>query len=177
MRCAEVIDKNEVHKDLPKDAGELALQRLDTARYANGSISTAELRLEMQNIMQSNCAVFRTGEVLEEGLQLLENAWGKRSDLRVSDRSLIWNSDLVETLELDNLLYQAKVSMQAAKRRKESRGAHAREDFPDRNDEDWLNHSMAWCDEDGKVLIENRPVNLQPMSNDIKSFPPKVRVY
>ncbi len=177
VRCAEIVDKTESHKDLARDAGELALQRLDKARNANGGTPTAALRLEMQNIMQSNCAVFRTGEILDEGVKLIEGAWSKRSDLRVSDRSLIWNSDLVETLELDNLLYQAKVSIQAALRRQESRGAHAREDFSERDDENWLNHSVAWCGENGKVRIENRPVHLQPMSNDVQSFPPKARVY
>ncbi len=177
IRCAEIVDKTEAHKELPKDAGGLALDRLDKARNANGGTPTAALRLEMQNIMQSNCAVFRTGEILEEGVQLLDAAWSKRSDLRVSDRSLIWNSDLVETLELDNLLFQAKVSIEAALRRQESRGAHAREDFSERDDENWMNHSVAWCGEDGKVRIENRPVHMQPMSNDVQSFPPKARVY
>jgi succinate dehydrogenase / fumarate reductase flavoprotein subunit len=176
-RCAETVDRNESHKDLPKDAGDLALERLDKARNADGGTPTAELRLEMQNIMQSNCAVFRTGAVLEEGVELLENAWSKRGDLRVSDRSMIWNSDLVETLELDNLLYQAKVSIHAALRRQESRGAHAREDFAHRDDENWHNHSVAWCGEDGKIRIENRPVHMQPMSNDVQSFPLKARVY
>jgi succinate dehydrogenase / fumarate reductase flavoprotein subunit len=131
----------------------------------------------MQKIMQSHCAVFRSGDSLKEGLELLDESWAKRADIRVGDRSLIWNSDLVETLELDNLLMQAVVSMASAANRTESRGAHAREDHPERDDQRWLKHTVAWMGEDGRVRFDYRPVHLQPLSNDVQSFPPKKRVY
>ncbi len=176
-RCAELLTPGASQKPLPKDAGELALARLDRARHADGGTPTAALRLEMQKIMQNNCAVFRTGEVLEEGLRLLSAAWAKRDDIRVSDRSLVWNTDLVETLELDNLLHQAVVTMAAAANRTESRGAHAREDHPERDDENWLKHTCVWLDENGEARFDYRPVHLQPLSNEVESFPPKARVY
>ncbi len=176
-RCAEVVDKNASHKSMPASAGEAALHRFDKIRHAKGDTRTADLRLEMQRVMQSNCAVFRTGEVLEEGVTLLEDTWKKRQDLSVSDRSLIWNSDLVESLELDNLLSQAMVTMVSGANREESRGAHAREDFPDRDDDKWMKHTLAWCDEAGAVRLEYRDVTMQTLTNDVQSFPPKARVY
>ncbi len=175
-RCAEIIEPGSP-RPLPRDSADRALDRLDRLRHAEGSVSTADLRLEMQQAMQSNCAVFRTGEILDEGVEMIDAIWAKRDDLRVTDRSMIWNTDLMETLELDNLLFQAKVTMESARNREESRGAHAREDFQERDDENWMKHTIAWCDEDGKVTIDYRPVHMQTLTNEVQAFPPKARVY
>jgi len=176
-RCAATIDPTEAPAPLPKDAGDQALARLDRWRNAKGATPTAALRLEMQKIMQSNCAVFRTGEVLAEGQKLLGAAWGRRADVKVTDRSMIWNSDLVETLELDNLLAQAVATLSSALNRTESRGAHAREDHPERDDQHWMKHSIVWLGEEGRARIDYRPVHMKPLSNDVQAFPPKVRSY
>jgi len=127
--------------------------------------------------MQNNCAVFRTGEVLQEGKDLIKEVWDGMPDVSVTDRSLIWNSDLVETLELDNLVRQSMVTMYGAENRKESRGAHAREDCPDRDDENWMKHTLAWHDDSGEVKIDYRPVHTYTMTDDVEYFPPKARVY
>ena len=176
-RCAEILKPGESHRPLPRDADELALTRLDKARHAKGEMPTAALRLEMQKTMQQHCAVFRTGELLDEGVEKLAETWSKRPEIGVTDRSMIWNSDLVETLELDNLMAQSAVSIAGAANRTESRGGHAREDYPDRDDGNWMKHTLAWCGDDGKVTFDYRPVRLQPLTNEVQSFPPKARVY
>jgi succinate dehydrogenase / fumarate reductase, flavoprotein subunit len=175
-RAAEVVRPGEPHKPLPSDAGDGALARFDRLRHANGATPTAALRLEMQKVMQANCAVFRTRAVLDEGTKLLDQTRAKSADIRVTDRSLIWNSDLVETLEYDNLIAQATVTIHSALNREESRGAHAREDFSKRDDDKWLKHTIAWL-RNGKVEIDYRPVHLNPLTNEVQSFPPKARVY
>ena len=177
-RCAEIVTPGEKHPDLANGSTELALSRLDRFRHTSGGTPTAELRLKMQKVMQSNCAVFRTGAVLEEGHKLIHDVFAGVSDLRVTDRSLIWNSDLVETLELDNLVAQAVVTMDSALNRTESRGAHAREDFPERDDKNWMKHTLSWLDRaTGKVTIDYRPVHTYTLSNDVAYIEPKARVY
>ena len=177
IRAAETIDPGESHRPLPKDAGERALASLDRLRHADGDTPTAALRLDMQRVMQNHCAVFRSGEVLREGAGKLDALWRGRDDIRVSDRSMIWNSDLVESLEFENLLAQSVVAVAGARAREESRGAHAREDFTERDDGNWLKHTVAWLGEDGRPVLDYRPVRLRTLTNDVEPIPPQTRVY
>jgi succinate dehydrogenase / fumarate reductase, flavoprotein subunit len=178
LRCVETVERGVRQPDLAPDAGLNSLERLDRFRNAAGSSPTAELRLRMQKTMQSNCAVFRTGEVLEEGHALIHDVWTGIDDIHVTDRSLIWNTDLVEALEYDNLIIQAVVTMDSAANRTESRGAHAREDFPERDDKEWMKHTLAFADNEARtVSIDYRPVHAYTMSNEIEYIAPKARVY
>jgi succinate dehydrogenase / fumarate reductase, flavoprotein subunit len=176
-RCGELIRPGQRHAPLPQDAGEATLERFDRLRHANGGLSTAEIRNDMQRKMQDHAAVFRTGQVLEEGVARVREVIASFSDVRVADRSMVFNTDLVETLELDNLLGQALVTIVSAANRKESRGAHAREDFPERDDAGWLKHTLAWRPEPASVSIDYRPVHLRTLTNDVELIPPKARTY
>ena len=178
LRAAELVTPGEKQAALPKGSADLALSRLDHFRNASGSTTTATLRENMQRTMQTNCAVYRTGEVLEEGQKLIHDIWRGSDDIAVTDRSLIWNSDLLETLEFDNLIIQAVVTMESALNRKESRGAQAREDYPDRDDVNWMKHTLSSVDVAQKtVTLDDRPVHTYTMSNDIAYIEPKARVY
>jgi succinate dehydrogenase / fumarate reductase, flavoprotein subunit len=175
--CAEIVKPNTRHRPLSADAGDLAVSRIDKLRNAKGSLRTAQIRLSMQRVMQEHAAVFRTGESLQDGVQKLAKVHDSFADVSVTDRSLIWNTDLIETLELDNLLGQAVATMHAAENRKESRGAHAREDFPNRDDQNWMKHTLSWVESTGKVRFDYRPVHMQTLTSEVEPVPPKARVY
>ena len=178
LKAAQVVTPGTKQADLPAGSADLALDRLDRHRNAKGSMPTAELRLRMQKVMQSNCAVYRTGETLEEGSKLIHEVWGANDQIGITDRSLVWNSDLVEALEFDNLIVQAVVTMDGASNRTESRGAHAREDYSERDDKNWMKHTLATIDPESKnVSIDYRPVHSYTMSNDMQYIEPKARVY
>jgi succinate dehydrogenase / fumarate reductase, flavoprotein subunit len=177
-RVVETVRPHDSHSPLPEEATERAIARLDRIRRSNGKTGTGTIRLEMQRIMQRHCAVFRDGALLRDGLNKLNEIIAMlRADLCIADESMIFNTDLAEALELDNMIAQASASLHSAIGRTESRGAHAREDFPKRNDENWLKHTLAWRDDDGVVRLDYKPVHLQPLSNEVSSIPPKERVY
>ncbi|HYK24928.1 MAG TPA: hypothetical protein VEV18_01620, partial [Steroidobacteraceae bacterium] len=176
-RCADIVKPGASHRPLPAEASAPAIERLDRLRHAAGSRPTSAIRLEMQRIMQSDAAVFRTGATLRAGRERLARTFASMADVRVSDRSLIWNTDLVETLELDNLLMQASATIASAENRTESRGAHAREDFPARDDERWLKHTLVWVDGGGRARFEYRPVHLNTLTGDVETIAPKARTY
>jgi succinate dehydrogenase / fumarate reductase flavoprotein subunit len=178
LRCAELIKTDGAIPELPKGAGEGALSRLDGFRYADGETPTAALRLKMQKIMQRDCSVFRTKDVLKEGIKALRAVWDESKDIKTTDRSLIWNTDLIETLEFDNLIAQSAVTIEGAAAREESRGAHAREDFPKRDDKNWMKHTVAWADYNThRVTLDYRPVHTFTLSNEVSYIQPKERVY
>jgi succinate dehydrogenase flavoprotein subunit len=178
IRCAETVESGTAHPALPQDSTDAALARLDRYRYASGSQPTSALRLKMQKAMQTHCAVFRDGPVMKEGVEKIAALWTEAEDVRVSDRSLVWNTDLIETLEYDNLIAQAAVTVVGAENRQESRGAHAREDFPKRDDEKWMKHTLAYASYDKKsVSLEFRPVHTKTLTNEVSYIEPKARVY
>jgi succinate dehydrogenase / fumarate reductase, flavoprotein subunit len=177
QHCARVLKPGTAHRALKTEAGAASIERLDKLRNAKGSQRTADIRLNMQRVMQSDAAVFRTAETLNEGKRKLAEVFASFADVKVADRSLVWNSDLIETLELENLLGQAVATLHSAENRKESRGAQAREDFPNRDDQKWLKHTLCWVDASGASRFDYRPVHLNTLTDEVESIPPKARTY
>jgi succinate dehydrogenase / fumarate reductase, flavoprotein subunit len=175
--CAAVVKPGAPHRPFAPNCAEAALQRFDALRHAKGARRTAAIRLDMQRIMQEDAAVFRTAETLNNGKRRLGAVFESFRDVQVSDRSLIWNTDLIETLELDNLLGQAVATLHSAENRKESRGAQAREDFPNRDDQNWMKHSLCWVDARGATTFDYRPVHMNTLTDDVEPIPPKARTY
>jgi succinate dehydrogenase / fumarate reductase flavoprotein subunit len=177
QRCGQLIERGARSRPLAAGAGDEAVARLDKLRNAQGKTPTADIRLEMQRVMQAHAAVFRTGESLQEGIAKLEKVFASFEDVSVSDRSLIWNTDLVETLELDNLLLQAMGTIKSAANRTESRGAQAREDYPERDDDNWMKHTLCWVDARGGVRFDYKPVTMTTLTDEVQPIPPKARTY
>jgi succinate dehydrogenase / fumarate reductase flavoprotein subunit len=176
-RAKETVISGASQAPLPAAAGEASLARFDKTRNAKGGTKVAELRDTLQRTMQGHAAVFRNSKSLTEGVEKMQKLWIGLSDMSISDRSLIWNSDLVEALELDNLMGNAMTTMVSAEARKESRGAQAHDDFPDRHDDEWMKHTVSYCDDKGNVKLDYRPVAMKTLTNEVSVFPPKKRVY
>jgi succinate dehydrogenase / fumarate reductase flavoprotein subunit len=176
-RAAETIKPGATQPPLPAGAGEASLDRFDRVRHAKGDAKVGEVRLAMQRTMQEHAAVFRTSDLLKEGCEKMAKVAANYDNIRIADRSLIWNSDLVEALELDNLIGNALTTVVGAEARKESRGAHAHEDFPERDDANWMKHSLAWVDDKRNVKLDYRDVKMRTLTNEVQVFPPKARVY
>jgi succinate dehydrogenase / fumarate reductase flavoprotein subunit len=176
-RCGELISPGMRQASLRADAGQDSVERLDKLRNARGAVPTAAIRLEMQRVMQNHAAVFRTGESLAEGIEKLEQVFASFADVSVADRTLVWNTDLIETMELENLLLQAMGTIKSAANRTESRGAQAREDYPDRDDDAWMKHTLAWVDVAGAVRFDYRPVQMNTLTDEVEPIPPKARTY
>ena len=176
-RASEVVVPGASQPYLPSRAGEASLDRFDRVRHANGDANTSEIRSEMQRTMQNHAAVFRTSALLKEGVEKMQSVQTALGNRKITDRSLIWNSELTEALELDNLVGNAMTTMVSAEARQESRGAHAHENHPDRDDVNWMKHTLAWCDEQGRVKLDYRDVKMRTLTNEVQVFPPKARVY
>lgn len=176
-RAASLIKTGATQAPLPAGAGDFALQRFDTIRHAKGSTRVAEVRDQLQRTMQKHAAVFRNSQSLSEGVEKMHKLWDAQHDIHVTDQSLIWNSDLMEALELQNLMGNAITTMVGAEARKESRGAQAHDDYPERDDHEWMKHTVAYCNDKGEVSLSYRPVKMQTLTNEVSVFPPKKRVY
>ena len=176
-RAAATVEAGASHVPIPESATEKALERLDRMRHSNGSSATSDIRDEMQAAMQRHAAVFRSGASLDEGVKKMDAVAGRMSDIGITDKSMIWNTDLVEALELDNLMSQALVTIRSAEQRQESRGAHAHEDFPDRDDKEWMKHTVMWLNEENQSKLDYRPVHMNTLTNEVEPVPPVARVY
>lgn len=176
-RATQIISPKTPHKEIPRKLFEKTLEDFDAIRYADGEHSTSSLRTDMQKVMQKYCGVFRNESLLTYGLSELSKVQSNMREIKINDRSLIWNTDLLEALELKNLMAQCWVTLASAKHRRESRGSHAREDYPKRDDVQWLQHTLSWLTPNNTVTFKMRPVTLTPLTNDVAAIPPQERVY